>query len=172
MKSYQFLKQSFNVIILIMFYSIMNNVIIAQDKKYSEKDVPPVVLESFKKLYPNTIITGYEVENEKGVTIYEIESKDGSLQRDVEFTADGNVIEIGEFISAITLPANVTSSIRTIFNNAKILEAEKKTRGTEISYEIVIEDKNKKKEVLMDQNGNLLKDTDDNNDDDNNHNDD
>ncbi len=164
MKTNQFLKQILFVIFAITLFSVTSNISMAQEKKYSEKDIPSVVIESFKKLYPNAVITGYDVDNEKGGTRYEIESNDGLVQRDVEFTATGNVTEIGELISVNTLPANITSSIESKFNSAKILEAEKKIRGTEILYEVVIDHKNKKHEILINQNGNLMKDDDEEND--------
>ncbi|MEP7147239.1 MAG: PepSY-like domain-containing protein, partial [bacterium] len=153
MKTNRFLNQIINVIFAISLFSAISNISMAQEKKYSEKDIPSVVMESFKKLYPNAVITGYDVDNKKSGTTYEIESKDGSVQRDVEFTSTGNVTETGESISVNTLPANITSSIESKFNSAKILEAEKKIRGTEILYEVVIEHKNKKRELLINQNG-------------------
>ncbi len=166
MKTYRVFKHSIIFLILLSFTVLIKSDLAAQDKKSSEKDIPVIVLESFVKLYPDAIITGYEVENEKGKTTYEIESTEGLLKRDVEFTGSGNVIEIGEFIPINTLPSNVVSSIENKFNKARIINAEKKTRGSEISYEMVIEDKNRKHEVHMNLYGDLINDDDNGNDND------
>ena len=120
------------------------------------------MISSFKKAYPNATATGYEVDNEKGKVIYEIESKDGNIHRDIEFTADGNIVEIGEFIDVNSLPVSILNSIKAKFNNGNILEAEKKTRGLEISYDVVVNYIGKKKEVLLNSSGNIMKEDDDN----------
>lgn len=153
-------------ILFLSFYTIMNCDLIAQEKKYSESDIPKSVLESFKKSYPNATVTGYEIETEKTGTLYEIESKEGNLKRDIEFSADGSIVEIGEFIDANTLPEKVLNSIKTKFNSAEILESEKKTRGSDITYEVVVQIKNMKREILLNQNGDIIKDADDDNDND------
>lgn len=161
MKNNPVLKFFVFTITVISFQIILNNISFAQESKYSEKDIPQTVLESFKKLYPNATITGYDKENHKENVTYEIESKDGNVQRDVEFKADGSIVEIGESVDVSSLPKNITNTINAKFSNANILEAEKKTRGSEIIYEVIINDKNKKREVLLNPKGSIIKDDED-----------
>jgi len=171
MKNKQVLKKTVVFVFAVIIYSSLINHLQAQDsknKKYSEKDIPKIVLESFKKSYPNSEILGYDVGKEKGITTYEIETKEDNIFRDIEYKEDGTILEIGEIIGISTLPENIVNSINKKYKTGKILEAEKKTSGNEISYEVIVDFKNKKYEVLLSQNGNIIKesDEDDENEDD------
>jgi len=165
MKTNQFVKRSILLIFALFVYASLTNNLQAQDdgKKYSEKDIPKIVLESFKKSYPNAEVIGYDVGKEKGIVTYEIETKEGNVFRDIEYTADGKILEVGEIIGINTLQDNVVNSINNKYQTAKILEAEKKTSGSEISYEVVVDYKNKKYEVLLNQNGNVINESDEDN---------
>src|ERR1700704_7099646 len=77
----------------------------AQEKKITAKQVPAAVITAFKASYPNATIRGYAQEKENGKTFYEIESREGTTQRDVLYNADGTVAEIEESIAATDLPA-------------------------------------------------------------------
>lgn len=152
------------IIVVFVFTTIVNN-IHAQDgnRKYTEKDIPKSVMQSFKKTYPNAEILGYDLGNENGTMIYEIETKEGNLYRDMEYTADGKISEIGEIIKISALPESVVSSLNNKYKEGKILEAEKKTGSSGITYEVIINYKNEKYEVLLSQNGKTLKQSDEEN---------
>ncbi|MEO6693895.1 MAG: PepSY-like domain-containing protein [Ignavibacteria bacterium] len=163
MRSNRYLKETVILIFALFIYTLLANNLQAQNKKYSEKDIPKIVLESFKQSYPNAEVIGYDVGKEKGILTYEIETKEGKFFRDIEFTADGKISEVGEIIEINTLPANIVTSINNKYKSAKILEAEKKTSGLEISYEVIVGLKSKKYEVLLDQNGKIIKESDEEN---------
>ncbi|MCY7360987.1 MAG: hypothetical protein LH629_02800 [Ignavibacteria bacterium] len=168
MSTSKYAKSLFALIITVIFYTAISNNIYAQDnnKKYSEKDIPKTVLESFKASYPNAQITGYDVGKENGIKIYEIETKEGNLYRDMEYTADGKLSEIGEIIEISALPESVVSSVNNKYKYGKILEAEKKTRSSVISYEVITDYNGKKYKVLLGQNGKILKQSDEDNEND------
>lgn len=129
----------------------------AQDKKYTENDIPKSVLESFNKLYPNSNILGYDVETKDGQTFYEIESKQGTLKRDVKFNESGNLIETEESMNVKDLSSNIVAAINSQYPKSEITKSEKITTGSEVSYEVTIKSKKKKIELVLNSNGEILK---------------
>ena len=89
---------------------VLSGIAAAQDKPKAKavdlKILPPAVLKAFKTAYPNAVITGASKETENGVTLYEVESVDGKLNRDLLYTADGKATEIEETIAPENLPAS------------------------------------------------------------------
>ncbi len=169
MNTSKYPKSLFALIITVIVFTAIANNIQAQDhdKKYSKKDIPKAVLESFKASYPKADIIGYDVGNENGMKIYEIETKEGNLYRDMEYTADGKISEIGEIIETSALPESVVSAINNKYKSGKILEAEKKTGSSGITYEVITDYNGKKYEVLLSEDGKILKQSDEENEKDN-----
>jgi hypothetical protein len=58
-------------------------------KKIPLKDLPAAVIAAFQRTYPKATITGIATEMENGKTLYEVESKDGTINRDLRFTDTG-----------------------------------------------------------------------------------
>jgi hypothetical protein len=130
--------------------------LIAQEKKIGKKDVPPAVLAAFEKAYPHAKIRGTSTEVESGKTYFEIESMDGSRARDILYLADGTVSEIEEVVATGTLPEAVKTAIGREFARAKIVKAERTTKGTEISYEVHVSLGSKKGSIVVDPSGKVL----------------
>jgi hypothetical protein len=126
-------------------------------KKFSKKDVPAAVLSAFEKTYPKAKITGADKENEKGTTYYEIESTDGTMKRDLLYTADGKVYEIEETITAAALPGEIKTALDKEYAKAKIVKAEKVMRGSTVEYELLIKNGKITKEITFDSTGKILK---------------
>jgi hypothetical protein len=120
------------------------------------KVLPEAVLSAFKAAYPNAVIKGTSKETEKGVTYYEIESVDGTLNRDLLYTADGKAAEIEEAIAASDLPAAVQQTLAKEYPGAKVLKAEKMTKGDQKLFELRIQVKDKKMGVTIDPNGKIV----------------
>jgi hypothetical protein len=127
----------------------------AQDKKITQKDLPPAVLAAFEKAYPKAEIKGVsEEKGEDGKMEYEIESIEGKTGRDLAYLADGKAVEIEE---TCVLPDAVRKAIDRKYPKGKIEKAEKITRGSKIEYEAVVEAEGKKSEVVLDPAGKILK---------------
>src|SRR2546423_10663052 len=77
----------------------------AQEKKITANQVPAAVIAAFKTSYPNATIRGYAREKENGKVFYEIESREGTTQRDVLYNPDGTVAELEEAVAFTDLPA-------------------------------------------------------------------
>jgi uncharacterized membrane protein YkoI len=120
------------------------------------KILPPAVLNAFKTAYPNAVIKGTSKETEKGVTYYEIESVDGKLNRDLLYTADGKAAEIEEAVAASDLPAVVQQTLAKEYPGAKILKAERLTKGDQKLFELQIQVKDKKVSVQIDSHGKII----------------
>jgi hypothetical protein len=121
------------------------------------KILPPAVLTAFKKAYPHAVIKGTSKETEKGVTYYEVESVDGQLNRDLLYTADGKAVEIEEAMAPADLPAAVRQTLDKEYPGAKILKAERMTKGGQKLFELRIQVRDKKMGVTIDPNGKIIK---------------
>ncbi len=130
-----------------------------QESKIKEKDLPPAVTKTFHTVYPDAKIIGTAKEIEKGVTYFEIESKDGKVRRDLLFTKEGKVAEIEEVLTAETIPAIVKESIEKKFKKVEYKRGEKNIRDSVTKYEVVIEASEVKYEVVCDVNGKIIKTT-------------
>ncbi len=131
---------------------------LAQDIKESE--VPAAVKEALKKQYPNV----KEVEWEKEGNNYEAEielvqvSMDGKgkkreVEKSLEYTATGELIQTEEEIEIKTLPAAINEYVSKNYAGKKIKEASKITEanGT-VKYEAEVE----KQDLIFDANGAFL----------------
>jgi uncharacterized membrane protein YkoI len=109
---------------------------VAQEKKITANQVPAAVIAAFKSSYPKATIRGYAQEKENGKVFYEIESREGTTQRDVLYNADGTVAEVEESIPASDLPADAQQAIKQKYPRAVIVLAEKTTAGDTVGYEV------------------------------------
>ncbi len=109
---------------------------LAQEKKITAKQVPAAVLSAFKAAYPSSTIRGYAQEKEDGKLLYEIESREGTMHRDVLYNPDGTVFEVEESIAATDLPADAQQAIKQKYPRAVIVLAEKTTVGDTVGYEV------------------------------------
>jgi uncharacterized membrane protein YkoI len=130
--------------------------LLAGERQIERKEVPAAVLAAFAGAYPKATIKGYSTEEENGQTVYEIESVEGLVTRDVTYTADGAVVSLEETLETGALPRGVKSALKKNFPTGKVLKAERITKGTTVTYEFQIEDKGQKFEVVFDPKGNEL----------------
>ena len=130
--------------------------VVAQEKKIMAKDVPAAVTTAFKNAYPNATIRGYAREKENGKVYYEIESREGTMTRDVLYNPDGTVAEIEESVAATDLPAEVQQAIKEKHPKAVIVRAEKTTAGDKVSYEVVARQGQKRITMEVDPSGKVL----------------
>lgn len=128
----------------------------AQKKKYTEKDMPAAVISSFQKNFPEASVRGYDKETEDGITTYEVEATVADVKKDIQFNADGTVIEIEESMNTADLPEKVVAAINSKYGNPSILKSEKVTKGSDILYEVTFKVKKKKHEVRLDKDGTIL----------------
>jgi hypothetical protein len=109
----------------------------ADAKKPAVKvELPAAVKAAFQKTYPKATIKGTAKETENGKTVYEVESVDQGLNRDLIYNADGTVVEIEEQINTADLPATVSAALKKLYPQATITKAERLTRDQAVQYEM------------------------------------
>ncbi len=129
-----------------LFLVALTVAISAEDQKIQKADVPAAAIAAFEKAYPNATMKSYSTEQHKGKISYEIESIDGSTHRDVEYSSQGELLEIEEDIKPSDLPAKVSQAITKKYAGCEIVSAEKKIKGdqTQTMYKVkLIQDKAK-----------------------------
>lgn len=97
--------------------------------------LPAAVEAAFKQSYPNATIKHTSKETENGKTIYEVESVDNGLARDINYAADGTAVAIEEVIASADVPAPVSSAIKARYPKATIAKREKLTTRSVVTYE-------------------------------------
>ncbi len=116
----------------------------AEEQTLQKADVPAVVIAAFEKAYPNATVKGYSMEQHHGKASYEIDSIDGVTRRDVEYSPQGEVLEIEEELKPSDLPSKVSQAITAKYAGCNIVSAEKKIKGGKTVYEVkMIQDKAK-----------------------------
>ena len=127
----------------------------AGERKLSEKQMPAPALAAFHKAYPAAAIRGLAVEKDRGQTTYEIESVDGKVRRDLSYLADGTLAEIEEAIPGSDLPGPVFATLKAKHPAAKLLKAEKDTKGAAVTYELHIQEGGHRREVVLNPDGSV-----------------
>ena len=149
------------LMIVVALTLVFSGIAAAQEKPQAKavdlKILPPAVLKAFKTAYPNAVITGASKETENGVTLYEVESIDGKLNRDLLYLADGKVVELEETIAPENLPAPVKQTLAKEYPGAKVLKAEILTKGGAKLFELSIQVKDKTMGVTIDPQGKIVK---------------
>ena len=104
--------------------------------------LPPAIDAAFKKAYPNATVKHVSKEagegSEKGKTVYEVESIDAGLPRDLIYRADGTVVEYEERVAEANVPAAVITAIKTKYPKATLGKCEKLFKDGTMSYEIAL----------------------------------
>lgn len=135
------------------------------EKRLKQSDVPKPVLEKVKQKYPKAKLLGFEQENDKGKTIFEIELKDGGRKIDVDFSPDGKILAEEILLKTSELPAEVKTGLSgskyakwSIKKAERIITEENEAAPT---YEVLVAgtggDKGKMMEVELDKAGKITK---------------
>ena len=70
------------------------NTIAAESKKLQQREVPEAVLHAFKSTYPSGRVGAYVREVRDGKTVYELETIEKSVRRDIIYSESGEVLEL------------------------------------------------------------------------------
>lgn len=131
------------------------------EKKITEQEVPPAVLQTFKAAYPNAEVRGYAEEAEGGQKLYEISFTHEGQRIDIAYARDGKLLELEETIDPADLPQAARDEINGAFKDAAIKRAERVVKGERTGYEAKVDvlenGAAKRYELVFDPNGKLLK---------------
>lgn len=127
----------------------------AADKKLQAKDLPAAVQKAVQEETKGATIKGYTKEVENGKTTYEVETTVGGHTRDLIFDPAGKLLIAEEEVSISAVPAPVKAAFEA---RGKVLLVETVTKGTVVTYEAQIQQKNgKKTEVVVNAEGKPVK---------------
>jgi hypothetical protein len=98
--------------------------------------LPAPILAAFEAAYPHATLKSAAAEKENGKVVWEVESTENGLGRDLLYTPDGTVVEIEEEVPSAQLPAPVTAAVKAQYPAARIVKGEKVTRGATVTYEL------------------------------------
>ncbi len=100
--------------------------------------LPAAIDAAFKKAYPKATIKNVSKEMEDGKEVYEVESIDNGMARDIVYLPGGTVVSYEEAISIASLPAAVTAAVKTRYPKATISIAEKLFEKGVMNYELIL----------------------------------
>ncbi len=129
----------------------------AQETRIARADVPAPVLAAFVKSFPKAKIVGYAKEVENGKTLYEIESKEGTMTRDASFNPDGTLAVLEESLPESDLPKPVADALKKNHPKAQLVLAERVTEGKKIFYELHLKQDGKSHEAKFNPDGTVMK---------------
>ena len=130
------------------------------EKSENEESLPAAVASAVKAAFPKAAIENFDTE-EQGITVYEVELKDAS----VNIGEDGTVATIETVEEESKLPAAVAQAIKS--QGAKVVKVEKEVKKAELklvkldnpvtTYEAKISKDGKESEILISADGKILK---------------
>jgi hypothetical protein len=124
-----------------------------QDVKISLKQLPPAVRQAADQNLLGGVIRGASKEIEKGQTFYEIETLRSGHARDLLFDTDGRLVAVEEVLALDAVPPAVRAALTA---KGKVLKVESVTKGTDVTYEAVVQRDGKKVDLLVDGAGKPL----------------
>jgi hypothetical protein len=93
--------------------------------------LPDPVAKTFQAMFPKAEILKVDAEEENSVTVYDMEFKEGTTEKETDITADGTMLEFTVVIRVKEVPAAAMKAVRTAAKGAKIGRIER----VEIRYE-------------------------------------
>ena len=116
--------------------------------KAAASALPAPILAAFKAAYPHATLKAAAEEKENGKVVWEIESTDNGLGRDLLYAPDGSVVEIEEEVPSAQLPAPVAAAVKAQYPAARIVKGERVTRGGTVTYELQLAGASRKSVAL------------------------
>ena len=115
--------------------------------------LPAPIAAAFRQAYPAATILHAAPETRDGHVVYEIESKDGTMWRDLLYSLSGEIIEIEEILPVDSLPAPVRTAVGKDAPRATIVGVERVTTGTAIAYEVRVRRNGRTRSLTYDAEG-------------------
>jgi hypothetical protein len=117
---------------------------------------PQAVMDAFTKAYPHSELKNVTSEKEAGKVEWELETVEGTVTRNVVYTAEGKLIAIEDGISAAQLPKVVADAVAKKYPKGTLSKIEQvKSAAGAISYEMVVTTTGKAATVEVDDKGKI-----------------
>jgi len=144
----------------------------AQEEKGQAKPsnkLPKEVAKTFKKAFPQGKIGKVDAERENGVTIYDIEFKEGKTEKETDIAADGTMLEFSTAVDVKAVPEAAMQAVRQAAEGAKIdrveqIEITHQTKDGKVvklpqpvtQYEVGIRKRKQKAEIVVATDGTVV----------------
>lgn len=129
----------------------------AQEKKIKRSELPPAVEKTVAEQSKGATVKGFNEENEKGQTSYEVEMIVNGHTKDVQMDPNGVVLEVEEQVSIDALSADIKAGLQAKAGKGKIMKVESITKKDRlVAYEAQIVTDGKKSEVQVGPDGKPL----------------
>jgi hypothetical protein len=129
------------------------------EKKIEKSEVPGPVLDAVARKYPAARMVGFERSDDDGKTLFEVAIESGATKMDVEVTPQGKIEVEETVIGSADLPAPVKAGLAASrYKNWKTQKIEKVIKQEKTDnpfYELVIQNKSKKLELVFDHDGKI-----------------
>ena len=132
--------------------------VFADEEKIALDKVPAAVKEAVKKKFPKAEMKEAAKEVENGKTVYEISIKDGETAIDVSLSDEGKILAIEKEMAVADLPAAVKDAVKTKYAEGMITKAEEITKEETVSYEVIVKNGDKNRELGIDAKGKITSD--------------
>ena len=93
-------------------------------KAATDEKLPPAVKKTFDSAFPKAEIHKIDVEEEGGVMVYDVEFKDGALEKETDIAADGTMLEVTVVIDAKAVPSVAMKPIQVAAVGATMTRVE------------------------------------------------
>ncbi|MDE2507014.1 MAG: hypothetical protein KGM43_07375, partial [Planctomycetota bacterium] len=128
----------------------------AEEKKGEAPKLPAAVRATLDTYYPGAKIRGADKETEGGVTFFEVEMTFRGTNIDVNVSPQGAILVTETEIDA--LPVTVVNSLLATHGRAKVVKAESIVKEGGLTYEVLLESKGKRAEVVFTPGGKVVED--------------
>ena len=126
----------------------------AADKKVTKAQLPAPVQKTVDEQTKGATVLGFAIEEEKGKTFYEAETKVNGHTKDLLIDGSGKVVEVEEEVALGSLSQEVQNGLKKAAGEGKLGKVESLTKdGKLVGYEAVVQRGVKKSEVQVGANG-------------------
>jgi uncharacterized membrane protein YkoI len=138
-------------------------------KGAGDTKLPDAVKKTFDAKFPGAQVHKIDVEEEGGVMVYDLEFRDGAVEKETDIAADGTMLEYTIVIDARAVPAAAPAPIRKAAEGGTMKRVERieishETKGGKVvkltkpatHYAVEIEKGGKTAEIVVDSDGKVL----------------
>lgn len=130
----------------------------AQERTITRAALPAAVEKTLQSNLAGSTLKALATEREGGRRVYEAETLLNGHTRDLQFTADGTLIEIEEEVALVSLSPSVQQALKQKAGAARITKVESLTKKDQlVAYEASTRNGNRRGEVQVGPNGESLK---------------
>lgn len=129
----------------------------AAEKTVRLQDLPAAVQKTVREQTRNAILVGLAREDERGVVVYEAETKLDGRTRDLTINAAGEVIEVEEELPLSQVPAAARAAIEKAAAGGSLERVESVTKAGATRYEATYRAGGRKSRVVVSSDGTVDK---------------